>query len=355
MPLQGTFTVPGDKSISHRVVLFSLLAPNRIEVEGLPSGKDVQASLRAVEALGGRVTQDNGLTRIQGPGPGSGGRINLDCGNSGTTMRLLMGLLAGRQGEYVLDGDDSLRRRPMKRIAEPLRQMGADISCTRDNCPVLIKGRPLEGIAYDLPVASAQLKSAVLLAGLQAQGATRIKEPAPSRDHTENLIRDWGGCLKTDQEGIWMEPWELHPPSRIKVPGDVSSAAFLLCAAAVLPGSRVTAQGVLLNPTRTGFLNVLKRMGADLGITGQGETPEPWGDVTVTCRDSLSGCRIAAREIPGLIDEIPVLALAATQTRARPCSRISGSCGSRSRTGPRPWSASWGPWARQCGSRATTW
>ena len=315
MSLQGTFSPPGDKSISHRVVLFSLLAPGRMEVEGLPLGQDVQTSLRAVESLGGRVAAAKGRTLIQGPGPGTTDRISLDCGNSGTTMRLLMGLLAGRPGEYILDGDASLRRRPMERIAEPLRLMGAEISCTEGGCPIRITGRPLQGISYTLPVASAQLKSAVLLAGLQAQGMTRIKEPAPSRDHTENLIRDWGGYLKTDPDGMRMEPWALNPPSRIRIPGDISSAAFFLCAAAILPGSRVMAQGVLLNPTRTGFLKILERMGADLKIEIKGETPEPWGYITVCYRGPLSGCRVAPKEIPGLIDEVPILALAATQAQ----------------------------------------
>ena len=318
MPLQGTFQPPGDKSISHRIVLFSLLAQGRTRVENLALGQDVRTSLRIVEALGGFVGQEKGRIVIQGPGDRMPEQTRLGCGNSGTTIRLLMGLLAGRPGEYVLDGDESLRRRPMERIAQPLRSMGARIDCREGGCPVRVQGGPLDGITYDLPIPSAQLKSAVLLAGLRAKGRTQVREPAPSRDHTERMIKALGGRIDVTGGGvIRVEPSALTLPPQSVIPGDISSAAFFLCAAAIIPSSRVTAQGVLLNPTRIGFLNVLRRMGADLKIEPRGETPEPWGDITVRHKEVLCGCRITPEEIPGLIDEVPILALVATQARGR--------------------------------------
>ena len=193
MPLQGIFQPPGDKSISHRAILFSLLAQGRTKIQGLPLGQDVLTSLRAVETLGGRVSQENGSTLIQGPGKGMPGQARLDCGNSGTTIRLLMGLLAGRPGDYLLDGDESLRRRPMERIAEPLRRMGAKVQCTKGGCPVRVQGGSLKGISYELPVASAQLKSAVLLAGAPGPRPDRCPGAAPPAGTTPNaLSRPWG-------------------------------------------------------------------------------------------------------------------------------------------------------------------
>ena len=317
MPLIGTVEPPGDKSISHRAVLFSLLARGRCRIENLSPGGDVRTSLGIVKTLGGQVDQEEGAILIQGPGQGGPDLATLDCGNSGTTIRLLMGLLAGRPGEYLLDGDKSLRRRPMERIAEPLRRMGALIDCRAGCCPVRIRGAELSGITYTLPVPSAQLKSAVLLAGLRAQGATEVVEPIPSRDHTERMIASMGGSIETAPGAVRVRGSELTLPKRFRVPGDPSSAAFFLCAAAVLPGSRVEAQGVLLNPTRTGFVEVLQRMGAGLEIEPRGSDPEPWGDLTVVHGESLKGCRISAREMPALIDEVPILALTATQAQGR--------------------------------------
>lgn len=317
MPLVGSFTAPGDKSISHRLILFSLLARGQSRISGLADGADVMTSLELVRQLGVRADRDGDVLTLTGAGGELTPEAELDCGNSGTTMRLMMGLLAGRPGRYRLDGDESLRRRPMDRIAKPLRLMGAEVETTDGRCPVTIKGAALSGLKYELPVASAQLKSAVLLAGLQATGPVETVEPAPSRDHTERLIKDWGGTIAQTENGWRVEPSELTMPPAQTVPADASSAAFFLCAAALSPGSRVTAEKVLLNPTRTGFLNVLKRMGLDPIIETTGQRPEPMGRITVRHTPILTGTTVAPEEIPGLIDEVPVLALVATQAHGR--------------------------------------
>ncbi|MFH1091926.1 MAG: 3-phosphoshikimate 1-carboxyvinyltransferase, partial [Pseudomonadota bacterium] len=210
-------------------------------------------------------------------------------------------------------GDLSLRRRPMGRAAEPLRLMGAEVECRDDRCPVTVRGGGLKGLDYQLPAASAQLKSAVLLAGLQAQGRTTVRELLPSRDHTERLISLMGGRISRLDAGWQVEPSDLTLPESVFVPGDASSAAFFLCAAAIIPGSQVTAEGMLLNPTRTGYLQVLKKMGARVKIEKKGESPEPWGRVTADYSPDLSACEVSATEIPSLVDEVPILTLTATQ------------------------------------------
>ncbi|RJX34862.1 MAG: 3-phosphoshikimate 1-carboxyvinyltransferase [Desulfarculus sp.] len=315
MKLQGSFSPPGDKSISHRIGLLSLLAAGACRVSNYAPGQDCASTLAAVEALGGSVRRQNGELWLEGMGGRLKEQAYLDCGNSGTTMRLLMGLLAGVRGRFTLSGDESLSRRPMERVAAPLRRMGAAVECRDGRPPVRVIGGGLKGIAYHLPVASAQLKSAVLLAGLRAAGATTVLEPAPSRDHTERLLALCGADI-TGEAGIWrLEPSELTLPAALRVPGDASSAAFFLCAAAIIPGSEVTAEGVLLNPTRTGFLSVLARMGARVQVEEQGAEPEPWGRVRAAYSPELTGCRVTAGEIGLLVDEVPVLALAATQAR----------------------------------------
>ncbi|MBU2549871.1 MAG: 3-phosphoshikimate 1-carboxyvinyltransferase [Proteobacteria bacterium] len=315
MRLTGSFTPPGDKSISHRLALMSLVASGDVRLTHMAPGADVNSSLAAAAGLGAEVRAEGVDLIVRG----AGGRIDegaaIDCGNSGTTIRLLMGLLAGRVGEYVLDGDESLRRRPMERVATPLRLMGAEVDCLEGRCPVTVRGGALKGLDYRLPVASAQLKSAVLLAGLQAQGATRVIEPRPSRDHTERLISLFGGRIERLDQGWRVEPSELTLSGDLRVPGDPSSAAFFLCAAAVIPGSDVTAEGVLLNPTRIGFLKVLERMGAVVEIEEQSDRPEPWGRVRIRHTGGLTGCRVSGQEIPFLVDEVPILALTATQAQ----------------------------------------
>lgn len=313
MSLNGEFSPPGDKSISHRIALMSLLADGETRLTNLSPGADVRSSLEAVKLLGSGVRASGGEVVITG----AQGRIKdgarIDCGNSGTTMRLLMGILAGRSGEHILDGDGSLRSRPMERVARPLRSMGATVECASGKSPVRILGADLLGIDYELPVASAQLKSAVLLAGIQAGGVTTVREPAPSRDHTERLLNDFGARISRGA-GYWqVERSSLSLPDSFRVPGDASSAAFFLCAATIIPESEVTARGVLLNPTRAGFLQVLQRMGARLEVETRGEVPEPWGRVTARFSPDMCGCRVGPEEIPSLVDEVPILALAATR------------------------------------------
>jgi 3-phosphoshikimate 1-carboxyvinyltransferase len=313
MGLNGSFSPPGDKSISHRAALFSLLATGEGRFTNMSTAEDVRSSLRAVERLGVEAAEDGNVVTLRGPARSSAGEANLDCGNSGTTMRLLMGILAGLNGGFILDGDGSLRKRPMERVAGPLRLMGARIECCGGKAPITINGGSLKGIHYRLPVASAQLKSAVLLAGIQAEGTTTVVEPVPSRDHTERLLPLFRGRVAAKGNSITVERCRLYMPDSFHVPGDTSTAAFFLAAAAVIPGSDVTARGVLLNPTRTGSLNVLKRMGAFVEIEPHGDAPEPWGTVRVKYTPALTGTEVAADEVPSLIDEVPILAFVATQ------------------------------------------
>jgi len=311
--LRGVFQPPGDKSISHRTALFSLLAKGRARVENFSPCADVRSSLDAALALGAEADLNGDSLVITG----SYGRLrpaaHIDCGNSGTTLRLLMGILAGGEGDYLLDGDASLRKRPMERVAAPLRRMGAKAQCEHGACPVRVRGTKLHGIDFELPVASAQLKSAVLLAGIQADGQTRVRERVASRDHTERLLRIMRAFISKTGAAWLVQRSSLTLPDLFRVPGDASSAAFFLCAAAIIPDSDVTAEGVLLNPTRSGHLDTLIKMGARVEIERQGDEPEPWGRVRVRFSPGLTGRRIRAEEIPSLVDEAPILALVATQ------------------------------------------
>ncbi len=313
MKLAGSFAPPGDKSISHRLALMSLLAEGNGSFTNMAPGADVRSSLTAVHGLGSQVEFEGGRVHIRGGAGLVRGNAVIDCGNSGTTMRLLMGILAGREGSFTLDGDASLRRRPMERVAGPLRLMGAGVTCTDGKPPVEVRGGSLRSIDFTLPVASAQLKSAVLLAGTQATGTTVVREPLPSRDHTERLLELFGGRVARSKDAISVEASPLRMPGSFRVPGDPSSAAFFLCAASILPGSEVTAEDVLLNPTRIGFLDVLHRMGVKAEVNTTDTFPEPRGTVTVRYTDRLSACEIKAGEIPSLIDEVPILALTATR------------------------------------------
>jgi 3-phosphoshikimate 1-carboxyvinyltransferase len=315
MKLRGAFSPPGDKSISHRLGIISLLASGRCRVSNFASGEDCASTLGVVEALGGQVSRQENEVQLTGLAGDLAPKAELDCGNSGTTMRLLMGLLAGVGGEYRLSGDQSLSARPMERVALPLRLMGAKVETTGGKPPVTVHGGGLDGIEYELPVASAQLKSAVLLAGLQARGVTTVIEPAASRDHTERMLAAWGAKL-SGQNGVWrVEKSHVTLPPAFRVPGDASSAAFFLCGAAIMPGSEVTARGALLNPTRAGFLTVLERMGVPLSIEQEAIEPEPWGTVRAGYALKLRGCQIEANEIAALVDEVPILALVASQAQ----------------------------------------
>jgi 3-phosphoshikimate 1-carboxyvinyltransferase len=324
MGLCGRFRPPGDKSVSHRVALFSLLAEGRCQVSGYSTCADCASTLAAVHALGGGVEHSDDTVELTGAAGRLVPQADIDCGNSGTTMRLLSGILAGRPGRYTLDGDASLRRRPMERVAEPLRRMGADVRTQDGRPPIEIHGGNLHGAEIVLPVASAQLKSAVLLAGLQADCETWVLEPAPSRDHTERMLRAWGVPVTSIPGGLAVAPGTLTLPESFVVPGDVSGAAFFVCGAVIAPGSHVTAESVLLNPSRTGWLNVLERMGAGLTVSLAAETPEPLGNIDAQSCPALRGVDVPAKDIPNIVDEIPILALVATQAHGKTVFRNAG-------------------------------
>lgn len=312
--LRGRVRVPGDKSIAHRAVMFNAAAAGEAVVRGLPSGQDVASTMSAMRTLGAGVERiAPGTVRIRGRAmrfektPGT-----IDCENSGTTMRLLSGLLAGQEGLVAtLVGDASLSRRPMKRVAAPLIALGARIDTTDGHAPILIHGSRLTAGAVALAVASAQLKSAALLAGLQADGLTEVTEPIATRDHTEKLLRAMGVDVQSAGTRSAVRGPAVPACIGVDVPGDPSSAAFLLVAAALVPGSDLTLEGVCLNPTRLGFLVVLRRMGADIECHVEKEVGgEPVG--TIRCRASgLGPFEIGAAEVPAAIDELPLLAVAA--------------------------------------------
>ncbi|MCF8563768.1 3-phosphoshikimate 1-carboxyvinyltransferase [Alicyclobacillus tolerans] len=314
--LKGTVDVPGDKSITHRAILFGLLSEGTTAVEGWLDAGDCRSSLQVAQALGAAVQVNSDKLSIVG----TGGNLSepsdvLDCGNSGTTTRMFLGALAAKVPFACVTGDASLRRRPMRRVIDPLRQMGAAITARSDNfAPFAVSGQPLHGIEYTLPVASAQVKSAVLVAGVLAKtGATVVIEPEPSRDHTENMLRAFGADIRVERTQnatrIAVSPNQVLKATHVKVPGDISSAAFILAAAALVPGSHVTVRGIGLNPTRAGFLEVLKRMGANISMSNvETVAGEAIGDVTVSY-GPLQGTDIAPHEVPSLIDELPILAI----------------------------------------------
>jgi len=315
--LAGQIAVPGDKSVSHRAALFGALAQGTTEIEGFLEAEDCLDTLAAVQALGADVTRKGpGQYRVAGAGlhglqePGD----VIDCGNSGTAARLLLGVLAGQPFWTFLTGDESLRGRPMARVAEPLRRMGATVVGRAEGAklPLAVRGaKPLASLRYELPVASAQVKSAVLLAGLYADGPVTVSEPAPSRDHTERMLRHFGVRVETMKTTATLTPGELSGAT-VRVPGDISSAAFPLVASLIVPEARVTVTGVGINPTRTGVLDVLAAMGAAIYINANehSEGGEPTASLTVQ-RGPLRGTTIAGALVPRLIDEIPALAVAA--------------------------------------------
>ncbi len=316
-PLRGDFEVPGDKSVSHRALLFSALASSPSKVRGLLAAEDVGATRRAVEALGATVRDEGAFVVVEPPERLSEPGDVVDCGNSGTSLRLLCGVLAAIPGLSVLTGDDSLRRRPVRRVMEPLRRMGAVLHA-RDGDrvpPVVVRGAALRGTRHVLPVASAQVKSALLLAGLFADGPTTVEEPHLSRDHTERMLRGMGVDLRVEGLAVTVAPGRPRGGT-VEVPGDISSAAFFLCGAAALPGSRVTARNVGLNPSRTGLLDVLRAMGAQVIVENAVDEGEPRGDVTVVA-SPLHGTAIEGALVPRLIDELPVIMVMATQAVGR--------------------------------------
>ena len=325
--LRGTVSVPGDKSISHRALLFGALADGVVEISGLGLGGDNVSTMVALRALGVPIQQTGPDARVHGVGLAGlhEAACTLDCGNSGTTMRLFCGLLAGRSFASTLTGDASLSRRPMARVAAPLRRMGATIDGRQEAArpgdlfpPLTVRGGNLQGIEYALPVASAQLKSALILAGLQARGRTVISEPGLSRDHSERMLRFLGAPVSAEpeQRRVVVDPTGWNGRLRagpVSVPGDLSSAAFLLVAALIVPGSDVTVENVGLNPTRTGVLDALIAMGADLEIAVTGQAMgEPVGSVRARSSDRrLRGTTVAGELALRSIDENPALAVAA--------------------------------------------
>jgi len=316
-PLRGAVVVPGDKSVSHRALLFSALASSPSRVRGLLDAGDVHATRRAVEALGALVRDEGAYVIVEPPDRLREPADVVDCGNSGTSLRLLAGVLSAVPGLSVLTGDASLRRRPVRRVIDPLRRMGATLHA-RDGDrlpPLVIRGTKLSGTRHLLEVASAQVKSAILLAGLFAEGETTVVEPARSRDHTERMLAAMDVQLRISGLSVTVSPGRPRGGT-LEVPGDVSSAAFFLCAAAALPGSEVTVRSCGLNPSRTGVLDVLEAMGAKVFVTGRVDEGEPRGDVTVR-PDRLQGVQIAGSIVPRLIDELPVLMVLATQARGR--------------------------------------
>lgn len=311
--LTGRTSVPGDKSISHRAVLFGMLAQGTSRVRGWLAAGDTEASLRAVQGLGVRVERDglheltlHGGTLIQPDAP-------LDLVNAGTGIRLLAGIMAGQAFPSVLDGSEQLRKRPMKRIIDPLAQMGAKIEAENMRAPMRFAPADLQGIEYAMPVASAQVKSAVLLAGLFAEGETTVIEPGPARDHTERMLAAMGADLSIDGARVTIRSGRSLQPLDLSVPGDFSSAAFLMVAASIVPGSDVTITHVNLNRTRTGLLDVLQEMGASIDVTETGdEAGEPVGDIRVR-HSQLKGIEIGGEIVVRMIDEFPVLMVAALQ------------------------------------------
>jgi 3-phosphoshikimate 1-carboxyvinyltransferase len=309
--VRGRIRVPGDKSIAHRYALLAALAGGRSELSNYAPGADCQSTLACLRALGVPVEiGPAGAIILLGRGSEglSSPRDPLDCGNSGTTMRLLAGVLAGQRFSTVMAGDASLSRRPMRRIAVPLERMGARVETVDGHAPITVHGAELRGIAYATEVPSAQVKSAALFAGLLARGATTVTEAAATRDHTERAITAFGGAVAVDGRAVRVEGGQRLHGQVLSVPGDFSSAAFWMVAAAALPGSRIEIEDVGLNPTRTALAGVLARFGARVSLTpSPGSGGEPRGTIVVEA-DAARPVEIAPEEVPGLIDELPALA-----------------------------------------------
>ena len=326
--MRGSLRIPGDKSIAHRSLMLGALARGSQLIRGLPASADVASTVRCLRSLGYPIDEKpDGVVIVPDHPSCAGGE--LDAGNSGTSARLLAGLAAGRGFACSIRGDDSLQRRPMNRIIEPLERMGADIRSSPNGLlPLFIGPAPLRGIDYRLPVASAQVKSAILLAGLGAEGATTVRENIPSRDHTEVMLRAMGVDVdletKTGELAITVSGGAELQAVEITIPGDISSAAFFLAAAAILPDAKIRLTGVGINPTRTGALIALREMGADILIESEATTGgEAIADLIVR-GGALRGIEIGGAMIPRLIDELPVLAVVASQAEGRTVVRDAG-------------------------------
>lgn len=313
--LSGELTVPGDKSISHRSIMLGSLAKGTTEVTGFLQGADCLSTIACFSKMGVEIENKNDIVLIKGRGlRGLTKPVDtLDVGNSGTTTRLMSGILAAQDFSCRVNGDASIQKRPMKRIMTPLSMMGADIKSELDNgcAPLLINGKTLHGISYESPVASAQVKSAVLFAGLYADGETSVIEPAVSRNHTELMFEAYGVDINVDGKRVTVKPAEELFARKVDVPGDISSATYFIVAAAITPNSCVTVKNVGVNPTRDGIIKVCEMMGADITVEKMsGDVVEPTADITVKTSD-LKGCTIGGDIIPTLIDEIPAIAILA--------------------------------------------
>lgn len=312
----GSLRLPGDKSISHRYAMLGAIAEGVTRLSNFSTGADCASTLSCVRRLGCAVRTDGGAVEIEGRQPLQAPAESLDCGNSGSTMRMLSGILAGHDFSCDLHGDASLSRRPMARVITPLRQMGAEITASAgDRPPLHIHGGRLHAIDYKMPVASAQVKSAVLFAGLFAQGETAVEEPYRTRDHSEQALRAFGVQLSRSRNRISLHGGQKLHAIQAAVPGDISSAAFFLCAAAILPGSNLVIENLLLNPTRASLLDVLKLLGARLSVIN---LEEQHGELVGTMKiehGSLTGVTIEGGQSVALIDELPVLAAIAPYTR----------------------------------------
>lgn len=307
--------MPGDKSISHRSVMFGALAKGDTEISNFLRGADCLSTISCFRSMGVDIEEKGENVLVHGKGLRGLRRPDgiLDCGNSGTTTRLISGILAAQDFDVTLTGDESIQKRPMKRIIDPLSLMGAEIESVRGNgcAPLHITGAPLHGISYSTPVASAQVKSAILLAGLYADGETRVTEPALSRNHTELMLSSFGADVRTEGTTVTIRQAEELYGQKIQVPGDISSAAFFIAAGLLIPGSEILLKNVGVNPTRDGVLRVFRRMGGSIETTALSSgAGEPAADLLVKA-SRLHGVEIGGEEIPSLIDEIPVIAAAA--------------------------------------------
>ena len=312
--LRGTLTVPGDKSISHRAVMFGALANGTTKISHFLEGADCLSTISCFRKMGIDIERNKDEILVHGKGlhglctPS----VILDVGNSGTTTRLISGILAGQKFSSELDGDDSIRTRPMKRIMTPLNRMGADIASIRDNgcAPLRINGKNLHGIHYDSPVASAQVKSCVLLAGLYADGITSVTEPFLSRNHTEIMLNYFGAEVHSEGTTASVKPEPVLDGREVKVPGDISSAAYFIAAGLLTPDSEILLRNVGINPTRAGLLKICMDMGADITLLNQSTEGEPTADLLIRT-SSLKGTIVEGEIIPALIDEIPMIAVMA--------------------------------------------
>ncbi|MCM3097397.1 3-phosphoshikimate 1-carboxyvinyltransferase [Priestia megaterium] len=319
--LQGEISIPGDKSISHRAVMFGAMAEGKTTINHFLAGEDCLSTISCFEKMGVSIKREDEYVEVEGKdieGLSEPASI-LDVGNSGTTTRLMLGILAGVPFHTSLIGDESIAKRPMSRVTVPLRSMGAKIDGREHGqyTPLSTRGGALKAIHYHSPVASAQVKSAILLAGLHAEGTTKVTEPFTSRDHTERMLRAFGVDVEVDGTTVSIEGGQSLRGTDVYVPGDISSAAFFLVAGAIVPNSRIVLKNVGLNPTRTGIIDVLQQMGARLTISNERiQNGEPIGDLTIET-SQLKGIEIGGDVIPRLIDEIPVIALLATQANGK--------------------------------------